>query len=104
MIFKQKRHRSPKLLGSARGQICTLRVSAICLDGESVACHVGLRGSAIGGKVSDIFVAYGCNNCHAVIDGQMKSDLTPDELTIQKARANQETIQMMLDKGILKLP
>lgn len=104
-MFKIRRWVSEKLLNSAKGRECALRVADQCASNETVvACHINLNGSGFSTKVSDIFIAYGCERCHAIIDGRINHSFSKYELLHYKARAMQETIQIMLDEEILKLP
>jgi hypothetical protein len=59
----------------ARGQDCQIRIPGFCnFDRETtVGCHGrglgGAIGSGIGIKARDLFIAWGCSACHAIVDG-----------------------------------
>jgi hypothetical protein len=67
--------RSDRIMRAARGQPCSLRLASFVpgrrCTGEdtTVACHMPVDGKAMGSKVSDLSVAFGCFTCHQIIDG-----------------------------------
>jgi len=99
-ILKPKRLRSKKILDSARGEPCQIRIPGVCNRNleTTVACH--LNGSGIGTKHSDIFVAYGCSACHDEIDRRTR------RIPIKDARCFLiegviETQQILIDKELI---
>ncbi len=63
----------------ARNQECQIRIYQVCnYDLETtVWAHYRLGGVAgMGLKPPDLCGAFACYNCHQVIDGHVKSDLT----------------------------
>lgn len=93
-----------KLRASAKGEQCSLRLSPRCTDeyGAVVLCHIG-RSRGIGIKCGDHFAVYGCNHCHDVIDGRVKSEFSRDEIDAQKLRALEETQLKFISKGLLNV-
>lgn len=63
--------RSKKILQSAKGQECQVRLPGICnFNSETtIPAHVG-SGGGMGSKVSDIHIAYCCSSCHDELDGR----------------------------------
>lgn len=67
--------RSKKIMSSANGQHCALRVSSFypghkCAgEDTTVTCHIQTIGKGTSTKVTDLAVAYGCSHCHAIVDG-----------------------------------
>lgn len=64
-------HRNQKILDAAEGEACTL-LSPLC-NGDKrtvVACHSNeqVHGKGRGIKAHDIFVFFGCANCHSWFD------------------------------------
>lgn len=57
----------------AKGQPCLIRLPGCLHDAATtVLCHYPLSGvSGMGLKSPDILGAYGCANCHAVVDGRV---------------------------------
>lgn len=102
---KPTKARSGRLLDSARGQSCTLRLPMVCShDPETVvACHLPGYGKGVGTKVSDLHVAYGCARCHDVIDGRAKppAGLTDAMILDAMLRGLSETQARMVDAGLL---
>ena len=93
-----------KIRESAKGEMCSLRLSPMCTDeyGAVVLCHIGKRrGIAI--KCTDNMAVYGCNHCHDIIDGRVKSEFSKLELESEKLRALEETQAKLIDKDLLVL-
>lgn len=89
---------SKKLRDSARGQDCTLRLPGCRHNPEyTVLCHlpVGMRG--VGMKSPDLFAVFGCDHCHAVIDGRARGEFDQSDLL----RALAETQMRWVDMGLL---
>ncbi len=65
-----------KIRQSARGEDCTIRIPGVCnFNPETtVLCHPNTHraGKGKGLKAADELGAYGCSDCHAVLDGQGK--------------------------------
>lgn len=61
--------RSKKILQAAKGQDCQVRLDNICnFNPETtIPAHIG-SGGGMGGKVSDIHIAFCCSSCHDEID------------------------------------
>jgi Fe-S oxidoreductase len=89
--------RSKKIMKSAKGEDCTLRLVGICnFNPETtVAAHVGVRrGMAI--KCGDNMVVYACSSCHSAIDSAGRDQYASDKL-----RAIEETQEKLIEKGLL---
>lgn len=71
-----RKYKPVDLTKLAKGMPCQIRVPTVC-NGDpatTVACHVRLIGiSGAGFKAHDLLIAFGCSNCHAVVDGQQRS-------------------------------
>ena len=55
----------------AKGKPCLIRAPEICtfIDEQTVACHVPLADyHGTGFKMADWFIAFGCFNCHDLVD------------------------------------
>ena len=89
--------RSQKILDSAKGQDCTLRLDGCTFNNEqTVYCHVGSAGGWAM-KCGDNMGVYACYSCHTAIDGRFRKDFAGDIL-----RAVEETQQILFDLGLLK--
>ena len=90
----------------AKGQDCLIRVPGYCTFDPTtvVLCHYRLMGmSGIGFKSPDLFGAYGCAVCHAIVDRQQKcEEFHPFELRLMLAEAVFRTQAVLIDKGILR--
>lgn len=65
--------RSTLLRHSCSGMPCTLRISSFrgrpCASQSTVVgCHLPVFGKGVSTKVSDLFMAAGCANCHELLD------------------------------------
>lgn len=90
-------YHSKKIMASARGESCSLRVSPHCQDDETVvACHLNSNYRGVGIKSPDIFVVYGCMHCHQLLD---KSEVDYQD----QLRALQETQMKLLAKGLITI-
>lgn len=88
---------SKKIRNSAKGQVCSLRVSPRCDHDQTVVlCHLNSNYRGVGIKSPDIFGVYGCAYCHAELDSS-KVD-AKDQL-----RALQETQMKLAEIGLLQV-
>lgn len=90
---------SNKLRQSARGRDCTLRLPGICRrDSETVVlCHLPVGMKGMGMKSPDLFAVFGCDTCHAVIDGRTRGEFDQGDLL----RALAETQMHWVETGLL---
>lgn len=103
-IPKNPRLKSKKIRDSAKGEDCTLRLSPNCTDewGAVVLCHIG-RVSGISAKCHDTFAVFGCNFCHDIIDGKVKSELSDGDKALEKLRALEETQSILIQKNLIQV-
>ena len=97
----------------ARGKPCLIRIAAcvgLRCDGDdtTVLCHPTVAGLKAMGKrsasVPDIGAAWGCNTCHAIVDGRITTDLQKDTLRLYHHEAVTRTIDALVKAGILPNP
>ncbi len=68
--------RSRTLLDAIEGMPCSLRIASFypghrCAPPETVVgCHLPVIGKGMSSKVSDLYVAAGCQHCHDILDGR----------------------------------
>lgn len=87
--------KSKKIRDSARGEICSLRVSPECRDDDTVIfAHLNSNYRGMGLKSPDIFGCYCCFACHQLLD---KSEVDYQD----QIRGLQETQMKLIDKGLL---
>ena len=104
-------YRNKKLTDAAKGQQCTLQIDSVCL-GETetvVACHSPLLEDRQGTKAPDFCIAFGCVNCHAVLDrrekypdGQRIELMTESDQRYYFHRGMVRTLASLVARGILK--
>lgn len=88
----------------AEGMPCQIRVPTVCNGNPetTVPCHVRLIGiSGAGLKSPDLFIAFGCSSCHAVVDGQQKSDYDYDARRLMLLEGMCRTQQWFIDHGFV---
>ncbi|MFV1943938.1 nuclease domain-containing protein [Pseudomonas luteola] len=91
---------SKKLRDSARNQDCTLRLDGCRFSPEfTVLCHLPVGMKGVGLKSPDLFAVFGCDHCHAVIDGRAQGHYTEADLL----RALAETQMIWVRMGLLKI-
>lgn len=73
----------------AKGMACFLRLPGCNSDRETtVLCHLRIGGVAgMGQKPPDVCAVPACVTCHEILDGRLKSALTPVEIRAEAARA-----------------
>ena len=93
--------KSPALTNSARGKACTFRLPGVCNCNRetTVFCHAPSR-SGMGMKSPDYWGAYGCYECHKVMDRQDKRFIDFD-LSAEWLRAISETQKQLANDGLL---
>lgn len=95
----------PAITKAAQGQECTLRLAMPCSHPDTVvACHIQPKGWGImGGKVPDIFVAFGCHACHDIADFKVKTDLSRETILERRLAGMVETQLLLMQMGILEV-
>jgi hypothetical protein len=97
--------RSDRLMASANGAPCSLRLPGICNHNPqtTVCAHLPGIGKGMGTKVSDLHVAYACSACHDAIDrfGWEKKGLTAAMVLDAMLRGHAETQARMVGYGII---
>lgn len=83
--MKRARPKMTVARSAARGQSCLIRLPGCNGGGETTClCHYRLAGySGTGLKPPDSMGAFGCSNCHAVVDGRAPM---PDGYTRESVR------------------
>jgi hypothetical protein len=91
-----------KITKSARGEDCTFRLPLICnFNSETtVLCHLGKSGAGM--KSDDAHAAFGCSDCHDVIDARNHTHgLSEAYINQAKLDAMVETQLILMSKGLL---
>lgn len=97
--------RSKALRDSARDELCTLNIVAVCNYDSmtTVLCHLPDESHGMALKADDISSCYGCAACHAAIDGRLKFDLSEEERQFYMRRAQIRTLRRMVEKGLISI-
>lgn len=90
-----------KLRKSARGQDCQIRIPGVCNHNPETVVLAHLNGAGIGTKHPDLFGAYACSRCHAVVDGEKQNDWPPEVLKQFHLEAIIRTQKIMLEEGLI---
>lgn len=104
-LLKSTRHKNKAMRDSCRGKPCQLMLAPQCSSEETTQpAHVQLRGhGGTGTKPSDLFLVDACDNCHAILDGRVKSEHSRDCLDLIALRAMYRKQQYFLDAGLIRL-
>lgn len=89
---------------AARGRECTIRIPGVCSFNPetSVLAHYRLSGlCGIGIKPSDLTGAIGCDNCHAAVDGRLKTEYSYEELRLMHAEGVLRTLDIWEREGLI---
>ena len=107
--------RSQAIMAAAHGSPCTLRICSF-IPGHScapsstvVGCHLAGPGKGVSTKVTDLGVAFGCANCHDLIDGrdarlQFLLEKYPAAFHERLRNGLIETLTILVDRGVLIVP
>ena len=92
-----------KITKSAKGEECQIRLWNHCnFNTETtVFCHI--PGGGLGMKSDDIHGAYGCSNCHDVVDGRQKTFISDSDIKLFFYDAIIRTQLKLLEKGLIKI-
>lgn len=107
-LAKPTKIRSKKIMQSAKGENCTLRIPSVCnRKSETVVfAHIeGNKGTST--KNHDIFGVYACSDCHDWLDGRYFKSMgepIPYKLRHREVlRALQETQIKLVEKGLIRV-
>ena len=92
-----------KLRKSAKNQQCQIRIPQVCLaPGTDTVCLCHLNGAGWALKNLDIHGAYGCQRCHDVVDGRVKSGWDSDLIKLWFLEGVIRTQEIMVKEGLIK--
>ena len=96
---------SKKIRNSARDEDCTFRIVGVCNydPATTVLCHLPDESKGMGKKSDDISAAYGCSNCHDVVDGRVRNNEFEAHKDWYMRRAQVRTWRQLIDKGVIKI-
>lgn len=98
--------KSKKITNAARGENCLINIAGVCHNNTetTVFCHFPSEDHGMSRKSSDISGAFGCADCHDVVDGRVKgTDYDGQTDNFYMRRAQTRTIHRLFDLGIIKL-
>jgi hypothetical protein len=92
-----------KLRNLARGRDCQIRIPGVCNGNPEtvVLCH--LSGGGMGAKVSDLHGAYGCSDCHGVLDGARESNYRRELLDLWHHHGVIRTQEILEQEGVIRV-
>ena len=93
-----------KLTEGARGEDCTLHIYPYCNGNNEtvVTCHINCEDKGWSLKSPDFWSVYGCSDCHDVIDGRKKTDLSKDVINDCIMRALYRTMKRRIEQGLIE--
>jgi len=96
--------KSKKIRNSARGEDCQVRIPNVCnFNPETtVGAHVG-KGGGMGGKVSDLEIAYCCSSCHDVLDGRVNTWFLDKEILVMAYEGAARTREILVSKSLIEV-
>ena len=96
-----------KIRKSAAGKECQVRIEGICNEDPATTILAHINGGGIGKKKDDIFGAYCCSSCHAVVDSLPNINHVVhfvDSVNIIKFYEGVfRTQQLMREQGLIKI-
>lgn len=92
-----------RLTKAARGQDCTIQIHPYCnMNTETVVfCHAPSEDKGMGIKSADWWGAFGCSDCHDIVDGRRRTDIDPNELFRCFMRGVHRTLKIQIESGNL---
>lgn len=97
--------KSQELRDSANGQECTFQIVGVC-NGDpatTVLCHLPDESNGMGKKSDDFCAAFGCSDCHDVVDSRAYSGEYREHQAFYNNRANRRTIRKWLEMGLIMI-
>ena len=102
-IAKPTKIRSKKIRQAAEGQRCTIRNWHTCNHNPETVVFAHLPGNkGTGSKNHDLFGIFACEGCHSWIDRRSMYEFS-DAHYKDLMRAYQETLLILIDKGIIEV-
>ena len=93
-----------KIRASAKDEECTLLISPVCSDRDTVVyCHSNKLADGKGMGLKAKIGAYGCFACHNIIDGRAPAPagMSQGEIDAYFERGAEQTRQLLIKKGII---
>ena len=97
--------RSDKMRKAAKGEQCTFNIVGVCSydPATTTLCHLPDESHGMARKSDDLSSAFGCAECHAVIDGRAPHYFEPGEKDWYMRRAQTRTIRRCVEIGVIKV-
>ena len=94
-----------KITDFAANRPCTMRLPGVCNHNPatSVWAHINSvrYGAGRGKKAPDIIGLIACFDCHAVLDGRVKTTLERDYIKLCALEGHMESLVLLVKAGIL---
>jgi len=94
-----------KIRQSARGEDCTIRIPGYCNfnPDTTVLCHPNTHRAGKGErlKAEDALAAYGCSDCHDIVDKRRFIDMPEAEIELCFWHGHAETFLKLKRKGLV---
>lgn len=105
MFPKRQAIHSRALRDAANGERCTFNIVGVCSyrNDETVLCHLPDESHGTARKSDDLSAAFGCHDCHAVIDGRQPHEFSPGERDWYMRRAQVRTLRRWIEHGLVSI-
>lgn len=93
-------------MDAANGEDCTLNIVGYCLyDNETtVAGHLPDGSGGSNRLTGALSIAFGCRDCHSVIDGRINApEITTEDKEFYMRRGMMRTMNRLIDRGLIKV-
>jgi len=93
-----------KLTKSARGRECTIRLHPYCNENTetTVFCHAPCEDKGMGIKSPDWWGAFGCSDCHDIVDGRRSVDINSSDIYHYHIQGVYRTLRIFIQEGLIK--
>lgn len=98
---KVRRVKSTKITRSVKGEECQVRIPGVCNFNPETVIPAHINGGGMGTKMPDFLIAHACCCCHAVLDGQVPSEFSREQLDLWHWEAVGRTQIILHHKGLL---
>lgn len=104
MLKRLSQKRTPKcIMDAANGEKCTFNIVGVCChDSEkTVTCHLPDKTGGSNRLTGSLHIAFGCHDCHYLIDNHNKLVLRDFDREFYMRRAHNRTINRLIDLELI---
>ena len=92
-----------KLTRAAKNQECTIQLYPYCNGNieTTVFCHAPSEDKCMTKKSPDWWGADGCSDCHDIVDGRVRVNISREEIYRCFVRGIYRTLKRRIDQGLI---